>query len=220
MLIELLNASKFYKVNGEKKYILKNTTLQIPTEKNIAILGKNGAGKSTLLKILGGIDHPSSGSVFSDKTFSWPMGVSGGLQGSMTARQNVRFVCMIYGKDGDEITNVIESVLEFTELGAYFDMPIKTYSSGMRARLNLGVSLAFDFDYFLIDEVLSVGDTTFKQKSKQAIEDKIQHKRIIMVSHATDTLREFCSASIVLNAGSLTYYDNVEDGIAQYNTLI
>lgn len=218
-MIELINATKYYKTQGENKYILKNTNLVIPSGKNVGILGRNGSGKSTLLKILGGIDFTTSGDIVSDKSFSWVMGLAKGLQPVMTGRQNVKFVCRIYGKNEEQIKKISNYVNEFSELGDYFDMPIHLYSSGMKSRLSFALSLAFDFDYLIIDEILSVGDASFKKKSENALKNKMQKCNILIVSHSMDTLRELCDVGIVLNDGILTYYDHIEDAIQSYNRL-
>ena len=216
-MIVLENVTKFYKTKFGKKYILKNVTMTIPEHTNIGILGHNGAGKSTLLKMLGGIDFPNSGKIYSNKSFSWVMGLGGGFQGSMTGRQNVKFVCRIFSKNTDEIESIIEFVKDFSELGNYFDMPIKTYSSGMRSRLNFGLSLAFDFDYILIDEILSVGDANFKKKSKEALLKKIETSNVLMVSHSVKDLQSICHAGIIVNNGNITYYDKIEDATSMFS---
>jgi capsular polysaccharide transport system ATP-binding protein len=218
-MIVLENATKYYKVKNEKRYILKNVTMTIPENVNIGILGRNGAGKSTLLRMLGGIDFPNSGRIWSNKRFSWPMGLAGGFQGSMTGRQNVKFVCRIFGKNDDEINRAIDFVKDFSELGKYFDMPIKTYSSGMKSRLSFGLSLAFDFDYLLIDETLSVGDKHFQEKSKKALKEKLESCNFLLVSHSMPTLKEMCDAGIVVNNGSIQYFDNINDAIEKYNEI-
>ncbi|MBT5492286.1 ABC transporter ATP-binding protein [bacterium] len=215
-MIKLNNVSKIYKTNGKDKYILNNVSLEIPTGKNIAILGANGAGKSTLLRMLGQIDFPTSGTIESDLTFSWPMGLAGGFQGSMTGRNNVKFVCRIYGKSNKNIKEGVEFVKNFSELGDYFEMPIKTYSSGMKSRLSFALSLFFDFNYLIIDETLSVGDKAFQEKSKKALRDKIKNSNAILVSHQMSTLKEICDVSIYLEDGKLFYFDNVEEGIQHY----
>ena len=168
-MIELQNVTKYFRTTKGKKYILKDVSFSIPSDVNVGILGRNGAGKSTLMKMLGQIEFPNHGKIISDKTFSWVMGVGGGFQNNMTGRANVKFVCRIYGKSKEEIDRSIEFVKEFSELEDYFEMPIRTYSSGMKSRLTFGLSLAFDFDYLLIDETLSVGDARFRKKSKEAL---------------------------------------------------
>jgi len=134
-VIELRNVTKYFKTKYGKKYILKNVTLTLP-DGNIGILGRNGAGKSTLMRMLGRIEFPNSGTIYSPNSFSWPLGLSGGFVGNMTGKANVKFVCNLYGKSYKETKEVIEYVKEFAELGDYFEMPIKTYSSGMKSRLS------------------------------------------------------------------------------------
>jgi len=218
-MIELRNVSKFYNTANGKKYVLKNVNQIIPSHVNVGILGRNGAGKSTLLRMLGGIDFPNSGIITSNKSFSWPMGLAGGFQGSMTGRQNVKFVCRIYGKSDLEIEKAVQSVQEFAEIGDYFDMPIKIYSSGMKSRLSFGLSLFFDFDYLIIDETLSVGDKNFQVKSKAALRKKIENCNVILVSHSMPILKEICQAGIVVNAGKMYYHENINDAIQMYENI-
>lgn len=218
-MIRLNNVTKYFRTDGEKKYIFKNVTLAIPSGVNLGILGRNGSGKSTFLKMLGGIEFPTSGEITSDNSFSWPMGLSGGFQSSMTGRQNVKFVGRIYGKTDHEIKEVIEYVREFAEIGDYFDMPVKTYSSGMRSRLSFGLSLAFDFDYLIIDETLSVGDENFKRKAKDALLQKIEESNILLVSHSVRDLKNLCDAGVVLHEGSLKYFEEIDDAIEYYHQL-
>lgn len=218
-MIELRNVTKYYETKNERNYVLNNVTFTIPSGKNVGILGRNGAGKSTLLRMLGGIDFPNSGIISSPNSFSWPMGLAGGFQGSMTGRQNVKFVCRIYGKSDYEIGQAIESVKSFSELGDYFDMPIKTYSSGMKSRLSFGLSLVFDFDYLIIDETLSVGDKNFQEKSKKALRKKIENCNILLVSHSMPVLKEMCDVGIVVHKGRLHYCEDINDAIQTYNKI-
>jgi len=218
-MIELHNVTKYFKTSSGKKYILNNVTMTIPSDVNVGLLGRNGAGKSTLLRMLGGIDFPNSGIITSPNSFSWPMGLAGGFQGSMTGRQNVKFVCRIYGKSDYEIERSIEAVKEFAEIGDYFDMPIKTYSSGMKSRLSFGLSLVFDFDYLIIDETLSVGDKNFQEKSKKALRKKIENCNVLLVSHSMPILREICDVGIVVHQGQIYYCDTIEEAIETYNNI-
>ena len=216
-MIELQNVSKYFNTTVGRKYILKETTFSIPSGVNVGILGRNGAGKSTLMKMLGQIEFPNEGRIVSDKNFSWVMGVGGGFQTNMTGRANVKFVCRVYGKSKKEIDKSIEFVKEFSELGDYFEMPIKTYSSGMKSRLTFGLSLAFDFDYLLIDETLSVGDARFRKKSKEALMKKIETCNVLLVSHDMGTLRDICDVGIVSHDAKLHYFDDINDAITMYN---
>ena len=218
-MIELQNVTKYFRTPHGKKYLLKNVSFTIPEGVNVGIFGRNGAGKSTLMKMLGRIEFPNEGKILSDKSFSWPMGLSGGFQGNMTGRANVKFVCRIYGKHINEINKSIEFVKDFSELGDYFDMPIKTYSSGMKSRLSFGLSLAFDFDYLLIDETLSVGDKRFKKKSKEALMKKIESCNVLLVSHSMSTLVEICDVGIVVDSAKLYYFENIKDAVKMYDSI-
>ena len=214
-MIELRNVTKYFETNNAKKYILNDVSLTLP-EVNIGILGLNGAGKSTLMKMLGKIEFPNKGTIYSKKSFSWPLGLSGGSVPTMTGKANVKFVCKLYNKSEKETKEIIDYVKTFSELGDYFDMPIRTYSSGMKGRLGFGLSLAFDFDYMLIDETLSTGDANFKNKAKEALKAKIEHCHILLVSHDMKTLSEMCQAGLLLHEGELHYYDDIDEGIKRY----
>ena len=218
-MIKLENATKYYKTQNENKYILKNANLEIPSNLNVGILGKNGSGKSTFLKMLAGIDFPTSGKITSNKSFSWVMGLAQGLQPMMTGRQNVKFICRIYGKNNNEIRNIVNYVKDFSELDDYFDMPIELYSSGMRSRLAFSLSLGFSFDYLIIDEILSVGDAGFKKKSKAELKNKMEDCNILIVSHSMNTLRELCDAGILIDSGNITYFKHIEDAINVYEQI-
>jgi len=215
-MIELKNVTKYFKTNSGRKYILKDVSLTIPSNKNIGILGRNGTGKSTVMRMLGQIEFPNQGRIVSNKSFSWPLGIGGGFVPKMTGKANVKFVCRLYGKSSKEIKEIIRFVQEFSELNEYFYMPIQTYSSGMRSRLNFGLSLAFDFDYLIIDETLSVGDARFKQKSKEALLKKIETCNVLLVSHDMKTLQSICDSGIVVNAGEMYYFENIDDAIKEY----
>jgi len=215
-MIELKNVSKSFKTKHGRKYILKEMSIVIPSDKNIGILGKNGTGKSTIMRMLGQIEFPDKGTIVSDKSFSWPLGLSGGFVGNMTGKANIKFVCRLYGKSEKEIKAIVNFVKDFSELDNYFDMPIKTYSSGMKSRLSFGLSLSFNFDYLLIDETLSVGDAKFRKKSKEALLRKIETCNVLLVSHDMGTLRDICDVGIVVNNGKMRYFDNINSAIDEY----
>ncbi len=215
-MIHLKKVTKYYNIKGKKKYIFKDISFSIPVGINLGILGRNGVGKSTLLRMLGGIDYPNSGKIETDVSFSWPLGLSGGFQGSLTGKENAKFVCRFYGKSEEQVKQSLQFIREFSELGSYFNMPIKTYSSGMRAKLGFAMSMAFDFDYYLIDEALAVGDKKFKEKSSKALNDLKAKRNVILVSHNMSVLREMCDSGILLNNGQLTYFEDINDAVEAY----
>ncbi|MGB0261996.1 MAG: ABC transporter ATP-binding protein, partial [Henriciella sp.] len=153
-MLDLVNVSKSYKINGVRKTILSDFSFSFPTERNVAIMGRNGVGKSTLMRLLAGAELPDSGQIYRGIQVSWPLGFSGGLNGSMTGLENIRFVARIYNKN---IKDIVEYVKDFSELGASLKLPIRTYSNGMRAKLAFGLSMAIDFDIYLIDEITAAG---------------------------------------------------------------
>jgi capsular polysaccharide transport system ATP-binding protein len=210
-MIHLENATKLVRMKGVKKTIINDVTMTIPRGKSIGLLGRNGAGKSTLLQIIAGTLDLDKGRVVRKGKVSWPLGFSGSFQGNLSGEQNVRFVARIYGVDTEEL---VDYVAEFAELGEFFRAPVRTYSSGMKARLAFGVSMGVKFDYYLVDEITAVGDTNFKRKSQKAFKERLSDSDVVMVSHSPSTLRDYCETGVVLEDGSLTYYDNLEEAIA------
>ncbi|NPO30444.1 ABC transporter ATP-binding protein [Escherichia coli] len=215
-MIKIENLTKSYRTPTGRHYVFKDLNIEIPSGKSVAFIGRNGAGKSTLLRMIGGIDRPDSGKIITNKTISWPVGLAGGFQGSLTGRENVKFVARLYAKQ-EELKEKIEFVEEFAELGKYFDMPIKTYSSGMRSRLGFGLSMAFKFDYYIVDEVTAVGDARFKEKCAQLFKERHKESSFLMVSHSLNSLKEFCDVAIVFkNSYIIGHYENVQSGIDEY----
>nr|WP_238348822.1 ABC transporter ATP-binding protein [Pseudomonas sp. SWRI67] len=192
--------------------------MAIPPGKNIGLIGRNGAGKSTLMRLLGGADVPDSGTIATDRSISWPVGLTGGFQGSMTGRDNIKFVCRIYGATGEAMREKVRYVQEFAEIGDWIDEPIKTYSSGMRSRVAFGLSMAFDFDYYLIDEVMSVGDAQFKRKCAEVFKDKLQRSNVVLVSHSMPEIEKLCDVVLLVRNGGIQVYDDVAKGIEAYNS--
>ena len=215
-MIKIENLTKSYRTPTGRHYVFKDLNIEIPSGKSVAFIGRNGAGKSTLLRMIGGIDRPDSGKIITNKTISWPVGRAGGFQGRLTGRENVKIVARFYAKQ-EELKEKIEFVEEFAELGKYFDMPIKTYSSGMRSRLGFGLSMAFKFDYYIVDEVTAVGDARFKEKCAQLFKERHKESSFLMVSHSLNSLKEFCDVAIVFkNSYIIGYYENVQSGIDEY----
>ena len=199
-----------------KRKVLYNINLTISPGEKIGILGKNGAGKSTLIRILSGAEEPSSGGIVRDMNISWPLAFSGTFQGSLTGADNVRFVCRVYNTDYKRAMEMVDS---FAELGKYLYEPVKVYSSGMRARLAFAISLAVDFDCYLIDEVISVGDASFHHKCQIELFEKRAHKAMVIVSHELHNIREHCDRVAILNNGILNMFEDIEAAIALYDTL-
>jgi capsular polysaccharide transport system ATP-binding protein len=200
--------------HGPGKWVLQGVTFTIPPKVNVGLIGRNGAGKSTLLRLIGGVDHPNKGRIERCCRVSWPMG-KGGLQGSLTGRQNAKFVCRIHGHESD-IPERLAAIQDFAELGDAFDEPIKTYSSGMKSRLSFGLSLAFDFDVYISDEVTAAGDAAFRKKAAEAFKKIADRAGLIMVSHGEGTLKEFCTAGIWLDKGRAHWFDDINDALKAY----
>lgn len=215
-MIEIVNLYKRYHNHHGSDWVLRDINLTIPRNVSVGLVGRNGAGKSTLLRLIGGMDSPDKGAIRRQCRVSWPIGLGGGFQGSMTGRQNVKFVARIHNHGGDT-REIIRRVEEFAEIGEAFDEPVKTYSSGMRARLQFGLSLAFDFDVYLSDEATAVGDRAFKSKAKQAFVDRVSTASLIMVSHGEGILKEMCQAGIFLDKGRAVWHDDINDAIEAYH---
>lgn len=201
--------------HGPGKWVLQGVSFSLPPKLNVGLIGGNGVGKSTLLRIIGGIDQPTKGRVQRHSRVSWPMGFGGGLQGSLTGRQNAKFVCRIHGHESD-IPDRIAFIQDFAEIGEAFDQPVKTYSSGMRSRLQFGLSLAFDFDVYISDEVTATGDVAFRKKAASAFRKLADHASLIMVSHSDSTLRQFCTAGIWIHDGKAHWFDQIDDALQAY----
>lgn len=210
------NLCKSYAVGGGRKAVLKDVNLTFNKGDKVGLLGRNGAGKTTLIKMVGGVEMPTSGRVIRKMSCSWPLGFSGGFQGSLTGYDNARFIARIYGKNYAELRAYLE---DFTELGKQLKMPVKTYSAGMRARLAFGLSLAIEFDSYLIDEVIMVGDRNFQVKCHEEIFEKRKDRALLLASHGPEYIRSFCNLAVILRNGQAEVYDDVEEALAIYENL-
>ncbi|WP_299159579.1 ABC transporter ATP-binding protein [Accumulibacter sp.] len=200
--------------HGVGKWVLKGISLTIPTKVSVGLIGANGAGKSTLLRIIGGVDQPTKGRVKRLCRVSWPMG-RGGFEGTLTGRQNAKFVCRVHGHEND-IPERFAYIQDFAGLGSAFDEPVSTYSSGMRARLQFALSLAFDFDIYISDEVTGAGDAAFRKKAADAFKNMADHASLIMVSHGEGTLKQFCQSGIWIHEGQAQWFDKIDDALKAY----
>ena len=216
-MIQVNDVYKRYRTDhGPGKWILQGVSITIPPKTNVGLIGRNGAGKSTLLRLIGGIDQPTRGSVLRNSRVSWPLGLAGGLQGSLSGRQNAKFVCRIHGHDHD-LAEKLEFIKGYSEIGESFEDPIKTYSSGMRARLTFAISLAFDFDVYLSDELTAVGDEAFRKKAQATFKELAKKSGLIMVTHSPGILKEFCQVGVWLHEGRAYWFDNVEEALKNYS---
>ncbi len=216
-MIEFQNISKGFWVRGKFQPVIRNLNLTLPSGRSLALLGRNGAGKSTLLSIVAGTMRPDTGQVVSDGTISFTVGYSGSFHPDMTGAQNTRFVARIYGVDTNELSDFVE---DFAEIGRHFQMPVRTYSSGMKSRLAFGISMGIPFDTYLIDEVTATGDARFKRKSKGIFMERMKKSSSIMVSHSMKDIRGFCDAGLVMHEGEIEVYDDIEDAIKRHEKLL
>jgi capsular polysaccharide transport system ATP-binding protein len=215
-MIELRGLTKWYRTERGRHYVFRDLNFSFPTGTSIGLIGRNGAGKTTLMRLLGGMETPNRGSVHADVSISWPVGLASGYQSTLSARENAQFICRIHGATRSEMRRKIEFVREFADIGEFFDLPMKTYSSGMRSRVAFGMSMAFDFDYYLIDEVMAVGDPQFRAKGTQLLSERLKSANVILVSHRMADIRKHCDMVVHVNRGNTVLYDDVEAGIAAY----
>ena len=198
------------------KQVLSGLNFTVARGERVGFLGRNGAGKSTLIKLIGGVELPTSGKIERTMSTSWPLGFGGGFQGSLTGYDNARFIARIYGVRYENIRAFVE---DFTELGRQLKMPVKTYSSGMRARLAFALSIAIEFDCYLIDEVIMVGDQNFQEKCRVELFDKRADRSLVLASHNAELIRQYCERAVILRDGRGEMYDNVEEALKIYNAL-
>ena len=219
-MIEIQNMYKYYPTEMGRKYVFRDANINIAEPSNIGVLGLNGSGKSTLIRLLGGSEFPNRGTIKIEGSVSWPLGLAGGVQGSLSGRENAHFVCNIYGSGQSEARKKLDFIKEFSELEDYFELPVKSYSSGMRSRLTFAMSMAFDFDVYLIDELTAVGDARFREKSRQALLDKRGQAHYIMVSHNINELISDCDSLILLSTEKLELFTDVDKGLETYKNRI
>ena len=210
-MIRLENLSKSFLFRGQRKVVADNLNITFPSGVSVGLLGRNGAGKSTLLRMIAGSMEADSGRIHTRGAISWPVGLAGGFHNDLSGAQNVRFIARVYGVDTDEL---LDFVADFADLGIHFHQPVRTYSSGMRARLGFGVSMGIRFDTYLVDEVISVGDEVFKKKSTALFKERMANAGAIVVTHSPPMMRQMCEAGMVLVNGRLYYFDDVGEAIA------
>jgi capsular polysaccharide transport system ATP-binding protein len=215
-MIQLDRIFKFYRTEGHVKIVLDHVSATFQSGRSYALLGVNGAGKSTTMRIMAGTELPNAGQVRRSVRVSWPIGFAGGLHPKMTGRENAKFVARVYGA---EINKVVDFVEDFSELGDYLDIPVKTYSSGMKARLAFGLSMAIEFECYLIDEVTAVGDARFQARCRAEFEARRQRADLIVISHSMQTIKSYCNSGAVLVDGQLIMFDVLDKAIETYNRM-
>jgi capsular polysaccharide transport system ATP-binding protein len=215
-MIELENVFKFYRTGGHVKIVLDHISTRFEAGRSYGLMGVNGAGKSTTMRLISGTELPNSGRVRRSVRVSWPLGFAGGFHPLMTGRENVKFVARAYGAD---VRKTLDFVEDFSEIGDYIDVPIKTYSSGMMARLSFGVSMAIDFECYLVDEITAVGDVRFQERCRAAFDARRKNADMIMVSHSMQTIKDYCDRGAVLVDGQMILFPNVDGAIATYQRL-
>lgn len=212
-MIEFQHVSKYFHTPHGRKVLLDNFSMVVPAGSKVALMGRNGAGKSTMIGMISGTVSPNSGRIRRTGTMSWPLGFSGSFASDITGRQNALFVARIYGVDSDRLLDFVQ---EFSDLDKFFDMPVRSYSSGMRARLAFGLSMGLGFDWYLVDEITAVGDASFRKKSLDVFRSRLADAGLLMVSHSPNTLRDYCTSGIVLEDGNAIYFHDIEDAIRQH----
>jgi capsular polysaccharide transport system ATP-binding protein len=216
-MIHLVNVSKRYQTPAGLKTVLQPVSMTIPSDRRIGVIGRNGSGKSTLLKIIAGVESPDTGHVVRDCRISWPLGLGGGLHQEQTGIENTAFIARVYGADVDA---AIRYVRTFSELGDYLRMPVRTYSSGMKAKLNFALSMALDFDCYLVDELTAVGDKTFRQKAQRTFRERAQRAGLLFVSHNDQQVQQFCDIAIVIHQAVIYPFDHVKSAGKFYNEML
>lgn len=212
-MIALENVHKFYRTRGAPKVVLDHVDAVFEAGVSYGLLGVNGAGKSTTLRVISGVELPNSGRVRRDVRISWPLGFANGFHAMMTGRENVHFVARVYGEDPLKVARFVAA---FAEIGDYMDHPFRTYSSGMMARLAFGLSMAIDFDVYLIDEITAVGDARFQSRCAEAFDARRMGADLIVVSHSMETIARYCDRGALLVDGRLIMYPTVHEATRAY----
>jgi capsular polysaccharide transport system ATP-binding protein len=215
-MIQFINVSKHFKTQQHRKIILNKANIEFASGYSYGLLGVNGAGKSTTMRMIAGTILPNAGRIKKDVRVSWPLGFSGGFHPQMSGKDNLKFVARAYGEDPYRVSRFVE---DFAELGDYINAPVRTYSSGMGARLAFGLSMAIEFECYLVDEITAVGDARFQERCRVAFENRRKNSDVIMISHGMDTIKSYCDRAMVLVDGRMIYFENVEHAIEAYYRL-
>jgi capsular polysaccharide transport system ATP-binding protein len=216
-MIKVAHVCKDYpSESGGYRRVLNDVSFDLTRGEKIAVLGRNGAGKSTLIRLLGGIELPSSGTIERSMSISWPVALAGGIHGVLTGNDNIRFIARVYGKPFRELRDHVDDI---AQLGKFLSEPVKTYSTGMAGRLNFALSLAVDFDCYLIDEVIAAGDQVFQLRCHEELFDKRADRALILASHVPEIVKGYCSRALVLHRGRAKMFDDLSLAFDIYNAL-
>jgi capsular polysaccharide transport system ATP-binding protein len=216
-MIRLRNLSKWYQLRKRRCWLFRDFKLDIPDGTRLGVLGMNGSGKSTLIKMLSQIEHPTRGDIEIRGTVSWPVASGSGFQPSLSGIENVRLVCRIYGILGNRMQQISDFIYGNSELGDYFFEPIRTYSSGMQAKFLFSLSMAFEFDIYLLDEVTAVGDGRFRERCQRWLQERVLQATLIYASHSLDEVKRICNAVLVLRQGvQPRFFPDVQEGTQFY----
>lgn len=213
-MIKLVDVAKYYDTRHGRVRIFDHVNLEIAPGEKVGILGRNGAGKSTMIRLISGAEQPTRGRIQREMSVSWPLAFGGAFQGSLTGLDNLRCICRIYGKSPEDKIGFVD---EFSELGSYLREPVRTYSAGMRARLAFAISMVVDFDCFLIDEIVAVGDVRFTEKCRFELFEKRGDRAMIIVSHDPTYIREHCDRASALVDGRLHHFENLDEAFSFYD---
>lgn len=216
-MIRLDDVRKTYHARSGPVEVLKGVDLSVVKGDKMGILGRNGAGKSTMIRLIGGIERQTSGTITRTMRISWPLAFTGAFQGMLTGIDNIRFICRIYDKPYEEVIDFVE---DFSQLGRFLREPVKIYSSGMRARLAFALSLMIDFDCYLIDEVVAVGDSRFQDRCQEELFVRRKDRAMILVSHDPHYMRDHCERACVLADGKLHHFDAIENALQYHQQLM
>lgn len=214
-MLEFENVSKSFWTGTQRKVILDRATFQVDLGNSLGILAPNGTGKTTLVNMIAGLEKPDEGVIRRNCRISFPLGFMGGIVAKHTARENCRYIARLYGLDPDYIEAFCRWLCGLEE---YFEMPVGTYSAGMKARLSFALLLALEFDIYLIDEGMpSTTDAEFNRKAGSILRDRLKTSTVIVVSHQAKTLEKFCRSAAVLRDGKFTMFDSLEEAKALYD---
>jgi capsular polysaccharide transport system ATP-binding protein len=217
-MIRVIELSKDYhsETSQVSHRVLNSITFTVARGEKLALLGRNGAGKSTLIRLIAGAELPTRGVIDRGMSVSWPVGLNGGVGPSMTGNDNIRFMSRMYGKPFAQMRDYVE---DFAQLGKFLSEPVTTYSAGMRARLNFALSLALDFDCYLVDEIIAVGDQRFQRRSYEELFEKRADRSLILASHSPEIIKAYCSRALVLHRGRSKVFEDLDLAVAIYNDL-